>query len=198
MISVCQHEPVNETVLAACAAHLKRASIALHTFASATALAFGLALAALFLAPGITAALLITAVLCATAAAWANDVRVEYLERLATDRDAYRIPAVRRFGERLIAPAERRRLAAGLLCAVERASGHFALASPTRLDACAHELCDVAERLRDRHTLVAPTSAATCRRLLGRAAESPLYNEDLPAEDLTAALFRIRAGMNPA
>jgi hypothetical protein len=42
---------------------------------------------------------------------------------------------------------------------------------------------------------VAPTSAAACRRLVGRTADSPLYNEELPPEDLTAALFRIRAGI---
>lgn len=142
-----------------------------------------------------TPALLITAAICAAATAWANDVRVEYLERLAIDRAAYEIPAVRRFGERLTGPVERRRLATGLLCTVERTGGHFALTAPERMDVCASELCDLAEQLRDRRTRIAPTSLATCRRLIGRTAESPLYNEDLPAEDLTATLFRIRAGI---
>ncbi|MGD0456063.1 MAG: hypothetical protein ABSB69_20960 [Solirubrobacteraceae bacterium] len=186
---------MNETALAACAERLERVSATLRVLVSATVLALGLGVASLIWAPGMTAALMISAAVCAVAAAWTNDVRVEYLERLAIDRDAYQIPAVRRFGERLVAPAERRRLAAGLLCAVERASGHFGLAAPARLDACAGELCDVARQLHDRRTDIAPTSAAACRRLLGRAAESPLYNEDLPPEDLTAALYRIKAGI---
>lgn len=173
-------------------------SLTLRVLLSATALLVLFVGASFAWAPDMAGSLLVAAFICGVAAAWANDVRVEYLERLAVDRDAYRLPAVRRFGDRLTAQAERRRLAAGLLCAVERAGGHFALTAPDRLNACASELCDVAEQLRDGRTRVSPTSAATCRRLLGRAAESPLYNEDLPFEDLTAALYRIRDGITQA
>jgi hypothetical protein len=186
---------VHEAALAACAERLERVSITRRALLSSTLLALALSVPALIWVSSTATALLITAAICAAATAWANDVRVEYLERLAIDRDAYEIPAVRRFGERLTAPVERRRLATGLICAVERAGGHFELTAPGRMDACASELRDLAEQLCDRRTRVAPTSVATCRRLIGRTAESPLYNEDLPAEDLTAALFRIRAGI---
>lgn len=165
---------------------------------SASILALGLGAAAIVLAPHLLATFLIVAALCAVGAAWANDVRVEYLERLAVDGEAYRIPAVRRFGERLTRPRERHRLATGLALVVELSEGPFGLVSPQRFAACVSELEALARQFDDREIQVLPTSIATCRRLLGRTTESPLYNEDLPPEDLTAALYRIRSGITPA
>ena len=115
---------MHETALLEATERLERVSLLLRGLISATALALFLGATAIGLAPSYASGLLISAALCAVGAAWANDVRVERLERLAVDRDAYRIPAVRRFGERLIRPIERHRLATGLELAIERAHGH--------------------------------------------------------------------------
>jgi hypothetical protein len=42
---------------------------------------------------------------------------------------------------------------------------------------------------------VLPASAAACRHLLTEAVESPLYNPDIPAEELPATIQRIRRGI---
>jgi hypothetical protein len=52
----------------------------------------------------------------------------------------------------------------------------------------AHELAAPAAR-------VEPATAVACRRLVTRPVESPLYNPNLPEEDLRALLLRIRAGI---
>ena len=43
---------------------------------------------------------------------------------------------------------------------------------------------------------VEPATVVACRRLLTRPVQSPLYNPNLPDEDLAALVFRIRAGIN--
>ena len=43
---------------------------------------------------------------------------------------------------------------------------------------------------------IRPSSAAACLRLLTHASESPLYNPDVPAEELPAAIRRIRLGIS--
>jgi hypothetical protein len=122
--------------------------------------------------------------------------RRERIERLALDPSAYVIPAVALFGARVCALRERRRLAAFIDAVVhERGhplelhlvgrAGHYA----QMLDALARELASPAAR-------VEPAVAVACRRLLTRPVESPLYNPNLPEEDLRALLLRIRAGIS--
>ena len=58
-----------------------------------------------------------------------------------------------------------------------------------QLETPARELASPAAR-------VEPAMAVACRRLLTRPVESPLYNPNLPEEDLRALLLRIRAGIS--
>lgn len=114
--------------------------------------------------------------------------------RLALDADAYAIPEVRRFGSRVARPEERARLARWIEAIVldpER-PGTFHL--PDRVRRHASDLQCLARELLAPGVRVQPVSAVACRRLLTHAVESPLYNPNLPPEDLTAALYRIRQG----
>lgn len=155
-----------------------------------------LAIVAIPASPGFAVALAAGAALQVGAAVVLWVTRRERIERLALDPSAYVIPAVARFGARVCALRERRRLAAFIeavvhdrghpleLHLVGRAGHHAQL-----LDAVAHELASPAAR-------VEPAVAVACRRLLTRPVESPLYNPNLPEEDLRALLLRIRAGIS--
>ncbi|HYZ82499.1 MAG TPA: hypothetical protein VE571_14580 [Solirubrobacteraceae bacterium] len=157
-----------------------------------------LAIAAVPASPGFAVALAVGAALelGAALAFWLS--RRERIERLALDPSAYVIPAVARFGARVCALRERRRLAAFIEAIVhERGhplelhlvgrAGHYA----QLLDALACDLASPAAR-------VEPAVAVACRRLLTRPVESPLYNPNLPEEDLRSLLLRIRAGISSA
>ncbi len=120
------------------------------------------------------------------------------IAQLALDPNAYTLAEVRRYGDPLIRPRERQRLAAWLREVVREAPmpGSWYLASRVarhedQLEALAAEIAMPSARVR-------PSSAAACRRFLTHAAESPLYNYDVPAEELPAIIERIRSGINTA
>jgi hypothetical protein len=121
--------------------------------------------------------------------------RRELIERLALDSAAYMIPAVASFGSRITALRERERLAAWIRSVAREPErlGSFYLADRAR--AFAREFETVAQELaRPAATVQAPVAVA-CRRLLTRPVQSPLYNPNLPEEDLAALLRRIRSGI---
>jgi hypothetical protein len=134
----------------------------------------------------------------AVAAALANAnrlIRHDAIARLALDPSAYDLAEVRRHGSRLIRPAERQRLAEWLHEIVREAHipGNWYLADrvslhATQLESLAREI--VAPRVN-----VGPVAMALCRRLLSHAVESPLYNPEVPAEELIATIQRIRRGI---
>jgi hypothetical protein len=62
----------------------------------------------------------------------------------------------------------------------------------------AHQLEMLARELGAPSARIEPATAVACRRLLTRPVESPLYNPNLPEEDLRAALIRIGAGITDA
>jgi hypothetical protein len=121
--------------------------------------------------------------------------RRELIERLALGPAAYMIPAVTSFGSRVAALRERERLATGIrsvACEPER-PGSFHLADRAR--ALAPEFETVAQEFaRPAATVQAPVAVA-CRRLLTRPVQGPLYNPNLPEEDLAALLRCIRSGI---
>jgi hypothetical protein len=91
-------------------------------------------------------------------------------------------------------------VATGLGAGVLEGSGALALTAPrarARLAAASTsmvgdgDLCSPSVR-------IDPVSAARCRWLLANAAENPLYDRRLPAEELGSILQRIRTGMRPA
>jgi hypothetical protein len=163
--------------------------------ALATALSAGAVPPLVLLAPRLLEPFAVTAVLCAIATAWLRESYHELLERLAIDAEAHSLPAVRRFGERLAGPRERYRLARLIDDLVEHIGEPHALGVPVRLAAHDSELREIANHLAGEECTLRPPLIACCRRLLVRAAQSPLYNEYIPAEELTATLQRIRAGI---
>jgi hypothetical protein len=119
--------------------------------------------------------------------------RRDLIARLAVEPAAYAIPAVREYGARL--QAQRTRFGMWLVEVVDRAGEPESMYLADRVARYRAELRAAAHELMAPDARVEPVSVATCRRLLTMAAESPLYNPNLPAVDLGSALFRIRAGI---
>ncbi|MFL5865179.1 MAG: hypothetical protein ACJ780_31175 [Solirubrobacteraceae bacterium] len=122
--------------------------------------------------------------------------RRERIERLALDPDAYAIPAVARLGARVCALRERRRLAAFIDAVVHERGHPLELHLVIRTSRYTQLLESLARELASPAAQVEPALAVACRRLLTRPVESPLYNPNLPEEDLRALLLRIRAGIS--
>jgi len=127
--------------------------------------------------------------------------RRSLLEQLSLEPEALAIPEVRAFGERLTTPRGRARLATAIRSMVKdafRPRGPLGclflvdrvVAYAREFDAIARDLCSPAVE-------VDPVSAARCQWLLTNAADNPLYDRRLPAEELGSILRRIRAGMQP-
>ena len=123
-------------------------------------------------------------------------LRRERIERLALDPSAYAIPEVARFGARVCALRERRRLAAFIDAVVHERGHPLELHLVVRVGRYAPQLETLASELASPAARVEPATAVACRRLLTRPVESPLYNPNLPEEDLRALLLRIRAGIS--
>jgi hypothetical protein len=121
--------------------------------------------------------------------------RRELIERLALEPAAYAIPEVARFGSRVATPSERRRLAAWIQSLLHEPEQPLHMHLAGRAMACAHELEAIARELVAPSSRVPPAIAVACRRLLTRPVQSPLYNPNLPEEDLIAVLRRILAGI---
>lgn len=123
------------------------------------------------------------------------------VERLAIEADAHAIPEVRAFGAKLVRPHERRKLArtiCSMLAEVMSPGRRLqALYLADRVYRYARELDAIARDLLSPSVRVDPVSMARCNWLLTQAAENPLFDRRLPAEDLGAILRRIRAGMHP-
>lgn len=119
------------------------------------------------------------------------------ISRLALEPAAYEIEAVRRYGARLTALRERTALAEGIQSMLKDALSPGTLYLSDRVVSYARELDALARDLLSPAVRIHPVSVARCRALLTEAAESPLYNPRLPAEDLAVVLRRIRAGIEP-
>jgi hypothetical protein len=159
------------------------------------AVCLGLAGAAFTFAPALTLALAAGAAFELLVAAVCFLSRRGTLGRLALDPAAYEIEAVRRYGARLARPREREVLARGIQSMLKDALAPGTLYLGDRVVYYARELDALARDLLSPAVRVHPVSVARCRALLTEAAESPLYNPRLPAEDLAAVLRGIRAGM---
>lgn len=164
--------------------------------ASALLLAPGTALAASS-HPNAGAAVLTAALAGTVGAAVARAERRRELFRLvAAGRTGD--PAVRSFAYELLTPTRRRRLAEGLRRAAragEPGLQELTHIRPERAHALHTELLDLAAAIADQSRALRPESAALCRRLLCEPIVSPLYNANLPIEELERALHEIRAGV---
>jgi hypothetical protein len=112
---------------------------------------------------------------------------------LALDPAAYTIPAVHDYGARLV--RRRARFGRWLWQVLEEAGDPNSMYLADRVADYAGQIRAAAVELMAPDSWVEPVSVATCRRLLTMAADSPLYNPNVPAVDLGSALFRIRAGI---
>jgi hypothetical protein len=121
--------------------------------------------------------------------------RRERIERLALDPSAYAIREVARVGARFAAVSERRRLAGWIDSMVHDRGQPLELHLVGRAGKYAHQLEALARELAPPSATVEPATAVACRRLLTRPVESPLYNPNLPEEDLRALLIRLGAGI---
>ena len=122
----------------------------------------------------------------------------ERVERLALEPAAYVIPEVARLGARVSALRERRRLAQCLEAIVHERGHPLELHLVIRATSYAQHLEGLARELASPATRIEPAMAVACRRLITRPVESPLYNPNLPEEDLRAVLLRIQAGISSA
>jgi hypothetical protein len=121
--------------------------------------------------------------------------RRELLALLALNPNAYVVPDVKRYGDRLTVPRGRQRLARALERVLSQAGSPYSYCIGGRVNKFRKELEALAASLRTPGARVEPTSVALCWRLLTRAAESPLYNWKLPADELGFEVQRIQAGI---
>jgi hypothetical protein len=131
----------------------------------------------------------------ALVALWALLSRRGLIARLALEPDAYAIPEVEAYGASITRPRQLAILARGIRSMVRDALRPDSLYLGDRVIRYARELEAVARDLVAPGARVHPSSVARCRRLLTEAAESPLYNPKLPAEDIPQIVRRIRAGI---
>lgn len=126
-----------------------------------------------------------------------SERRHELSRLVAAERTASE--EVRAFAAQLVSSARRRRLAEGLKRAA--AAGRpglqeFTHVRPDRAHALHDELLELAAAFADPARKVRPASAALCLRLLSEPVASPLYNPQLPEEELERTLRAIRAGID--
>jgi hypothetical protein len=117
------------------------------------------------------------------------------IARLALDPHAYVLDEVERYGSALIRLTERQKLAAWLREVVRDAPRPGSWYLTDRVARHAGQLEVLAAEIATPSARVRPSSAVACRRLLTHAADSPLYNYDVPAEELGATIERIRWGI---
>jgi hypothetical protein len=155
-------------------------------------------LAVVSLSPGFAVALGVGAIIELGAALTFWLWRRERVQRLALEPAAYSIPAVATFGARAATLKERRRLASFIESVVSECGHPLELHLPARARAHARALEALARQLAAPSVHVDPAVVVACRRLLTRPVESPLYNDNLPEEDLRAVLMRLSAAIRGA
>ena len=181
------------------ACEVDRATIELHGLqqdewvnAALAALTSGLALGASGLAPSLAVPLLVGALTSTFLAVRAFWRRWDLLERLALDRDAYRIPEVRLRADRSATMETRHVLAQS----IRRLLEPWGYPCAARIRAEAEGLEALARELDDPTLSLDPACAVACKQLLTEPTVSPLFNEALPIDDIGARVRQIRAGFD--
>jgi hypothetical protein len=158
------------------------------------ALALAAAVAAAYVFPDLALPLFLGGVFVGARGVVALWRRWDLVDRLSGERDAYVIPEVRERASRE-ASLDRRRSFAVTIRTWMQAPGseleeRVALARP--------ELEALVADLEDPELTFDPVSAVACLRLLGDVAESPLLNPQLPPDELSWRVRRIRSGFAPS
>jgi hypothetical protein len=154
------------------------------------AVAAGLSLLASQLWPELAVPFFAGAAFLAVRGAGAVVRRVELLDRLAADRDAYVITEVRDRALRDAAPDRRRHYAAYVRVALLRPP-------PGGFGPAAAELEALAAQLEDETLTLDAACAVACERLVNDPYGSPLLNPDLGLDVLRARVRQIRSGFAP-
>ena len=154
------------------------------------AVAVGLSLLATQLRPDLALPLFLGAAFVAARGARAAFRRVELVDGLAVERDAYVIAEVRERALRDTTP-ERRRLFADYVRATLRRL------PPGGYGPATGELEELAFDLEDESLALDPASAVACARLVSDPYASPLLNADLGMDVLYSRVRQIRSGFTP-
>lgn len=128
----------------------------------------------------------------------ARSERSHLLTRLVAQGDDSLVSEAEAYGQKLLAPEMRLRLARGLehAAAAGRPGVHeYVWVRPERVFDVHAELLRLAAGFRDLAVTVTPASAALCRRMLCEASASPLYNPKIPEAQLARLLAVIAAGL---
>jgi hypothetical protein len=155
----------------------------------------GGALVATALYPSLVWPLFVGGLVVAAVAGHAFVRRLDLVDQLLVDRDAYAIPEIQREAARAASRDSRRELAASIRKRLTRLPG---CPLDPRVVAVAEELKELAGALEDEELSFEPACAVLCRQLLTNGEESPLLNELVPIEDLRARVLQIRAGFSRA
>lgn len=150
------------------------------------AVATGLALTATQLRPVLAMPFLLGAIGVGFLGVQAYVRRVFLVEELADDRDAYSIPDVRRFGERVKTPAHRRQLAQSIRLATSDSSYEEA----ARLASVRVELDQLVALLEDEQRPLEPHSLVTLEHWLNDPGGS-FRNPSVAAVELRSRLRRL-------
>lgn len=153
--------------------------------------ALAASLAATEVSPALVAPLFIGGLVVGALGARAMWHRWDLLERLSGERDAHVIAEVLAFASRE-ATLDRRRSFAALIRSRLRETWD------PRVLAVAPELEALAVELEDADLTLDPASAVACMRLLSDVSRSPLFNRELPTEDLRSRVLHIRSGFRSA
>ena len=126
--------------------------------------------------------------------------RQELIALLVGQRSAYVIPEIARAGERFATPRSRQALSTALLRLVRAAEGHDLAESvwlqPTRITSHAEELRLVASLVGQEGVPVHPSTLALLHQLLYYPARSPLFNAEVPEQELTILLRRVQLALD--
>ena len=155
------------------------------------ALAFGLALAATTLYPPLALPLFIGGVAASCLGVRALWLRWDLVDRLASERDAHAIAAVRAYATRETSPERRRAFAAGIRA---RLADPVFAAGPGQ--AAATELEALARELEDAALALDPVSAVVCARLVDDPARSRLLRPDAGGLELRSCVRQVRSGFS--
>jgi hypothetical protein len=169
--------------------HLRRRAREAGVLAAACAVA---ALVALAFSVTLAGSFALAAGVAAATAGFAVLRRHVLLGNLATERSAYALPEVESFARKAVAPRERERTARAFRRMLGEGGEYPALWLPERVLAVEGELRALADALSAPTQRVAPIGAVACRQLVTNPVQSPLYNPELPVEELAARLHTIR------
>ncbi len=122
--------------------------------------------------------------------------RDELISRLAVHREAYHSPAVAAYGAKASSRKQLELLSTWLREIVDNSTEQHSLCATPRAWTYRSEIAALADELASPDRMIPPEAAVECRRLLTRSVESPLYNQEVPEEDLRATIFRIRDGIS--